>query len=409
MADPGSYIMMPIETPLKRAAREFPVIVLTGPRQSGKTTTLRRLFGKSHRYVSLEPPDIRRAAIHDPRGFLDLNPPPVIFDEIQHAPELLPYIKDMVDADRGRRGAFILSGSQNILLAERTTETLAGRAAALKLMPLTNREVLGRPEAPFPWEPGYGVPRQKPPTGLALWESFTRGFYPEPVSEPRRNIHLWHASYLQTYLERDVRTIRQVGDLTLFQSFLRTLAARSAQLVNFTDIGRDLGVAVNTIRAWVSVLEATYQIIILRPYFANVGKHLVKTPKVYFIDTGTLCNLAGLKDPEHAALGPMGGSIIETAVVSEIFKSMLNRGENPRLHFWRTSTGSEVDVIVEHERMLVPIEVKLSSTPSPVMAAGIKALRASLGERVAPGYVVHPGDVRLPLGGESYIRALPHS
>lgn len=144
----------------------------------------------------------------------------------------------MVDADRRRRGAFILAGSQNILLAERTTETLAGRVAVLKLMPLTNRELLGRPEAPFPWDPGYNTPRRKPPTGLALWESFTRGYYPEPVSERGRDINLWHASYLQTYLERDVRMIRQVGDLTLFQSFLHLLAARSAQLVNFTDISR---------------------------------------------------------------------------------------------------------------------------------------------------------------------------
>jgi len=407
LPDFDHYIKRSMEKPLRRAAREFPVIVLTGPRQSGKTTTLRRLFGKDYRYVSLELPDIRMAAVHDPRGFLDLNPPPVIFDEIQHAPELLPYIKEMVDENRGRRGAFILSGSQNILLAERTTETLAGRAAVLKLMPLTNREILGRPELPFPWEPGYGIPHGKPLSGPALWENFTRGYYPEPVSEPGRDIPLWHASYLQTYLERDVRTIRQVGDLTLFQSFLRALAARSAQLVNFTDIGRDLGVAANTIRAWVSVLEATYQIIILRPYYANVGKRLVKTPKVYFVDTGTLCNLAGLKDPEHAALGPMGGSIIETAVVSEIFKTMLNRGEEPRIHFWRTSTGTEVDIIVEHERKLVPIEVKLSSTPSPAMASGIKALKALLGDRVAPGYLVHPGDVRLPLGDG--VVALPFS
>ncbi len=156
-----------------------------------------------------------------------------------------------------------------------------------------------------------------------------------------------------------------------------------------------------------SVLEASYQIIILRPYYANVGKRLVKTPKVYFTDTGTLCNLTGLRDPEHAALGPLGGSIMETAVVLEIFKSFLNRGEEPRLHFWRTSTGTEVDIIVEHERKLVPIEVKLSSTPSPAMAAGIKALRASLGDLVAPGCVVHPGDVRLPLGDG--VAALPFS
>ncbi len=181
-----------------------------------------------------------------------------------------------MDGDRGRRGAFLLSGSQNILLAERTTETLAGRAAVLKLMPLTQRETLGQPASPFPWEPGYHAPRKKLPTGLDLWEVLLRGWYPEPVSEPGRDISLWHASYMQTFLERDVRTLRQVGDLTLFQAFLRTLAARSAQLINLTGIARTLGVAVNTIRAWLSVLEATYQIIILRPYYANIGKRLVR-------------------------------------------------------------------------------------------------------------------------------------
>jgi len=402
-----SYIKRSMEIPLKRAVREFPVIVLTGPRQSGKTTILKHLFEKDYRYVSLEPPDVRSAAISDPRGFLDINPPPVIFDEIQYTPELLPYIKEMVDSDRGHRGAFLLSGSQNILLAERTTETLAGRAAVLKLMPLTQRETLGRPEAPFPWEHGYHIPRKKPPSGVGLWKEIIRGWYPELVSEPDRDISLWHASYMQTYLERDVRTLRQVGDLTLFQAFLRALAARSAQLLNLTDIARDLGVAVNTIRAWLSVLEATYQVIILRPYYANIGKRLVKTPKVFFVDVGTLCNLTGLKDPEHAALGPMGGCIMETLVVSEIYKSLLNRGEEPRIHFWRTSTGTEVDMVIEQERKLIPIEVKLSSTPRPDMAAGIKAFRASLGDRVAPGYVVHPGDIHLPLGDG--VEALPFS
>jgi len=401
------YIKRSMEIPLKQAVREFPVIVMTGPRQSGKTTILKHLFGKDYRYVSLEPPDVRSAAISDPRGFLDINPPPVIFDEIQYTPELLPYIKEAVDEDRGRRGAFLLSGSQNILLAERTTETLAGRTAVLKLMPLTQRETLGRPASLFPWEPGYHVPRKKLPTGLDLWEVFIRGWYPEPVSEPDRDISLWHASYMQTYLERDVRTLRQVGDLTLFQAFLRTLAARSAQLINLTDIARDLGVAVNTIKAWLSVLEATYQVIILRPYHANIGKRLVKTPKVFFADAGTLCNLTGLKDPEHAARGPMGGSIMETVVVSEIYKSLLNRGEEPRIHFWRTSTGTEVDIVVEWEQKLIPIEVKLSSTPRPGMAAGIKAFRASLGDRVAPGYVVHPGEAHLPLGDG--VVALPFS
>jgi len=218
---------------------------------------------------------------------------------------------------------------------------------------------------------------------------------------------LWHAGYVQTYLERDVRNIRQIGDLTQFQSFIRTLAAQSAQLLNLADLARGLGIAVNTARSWLSVLEATYQVIVLRPYHANIGKRLVKTPKVYFTDPGTLCYLTGLRDPAHAAQGPMGGKIMETAVLSEIFKTLLHRGVEPRIYFWRTSTGSEVDIVVEADEKLVPIEVKLSSTPRPEMSLSIQAFQADLPGRSTPGYVVHPGSIRLPLGPS--VTALPFS
>jgi len=211
---------------------------------------------------------------------------------------------------------------------------------------------------------------------------------------------------VQTYLERDVRTLRQVGDLTQFQLFLRALAARSGQLLNLSDLGRDLGVATNTAKAWLAVLEATHQVIVLRPYFANIGKRLVKTPKVYLADTGTLCHLVGLRDPGHAAAGPMSGALFETAVLGEIVRTLAHRGEEPRVYFWRTSAGDEVDILVETaDSTLVPVEVKVSSTPRPEMARGIRALRDALGERVAGGYVVHAGDARLPLG--SGTMALP--
>jgi predicted AAA+ superfamily ATPase len=401
---PGSYIERSLSPHLKKAAREFPVVVLTGPRQSGKTTLLKHLFAKSHGYVSMDLPDVQAAAESDPRGFLELNPPPVIFDEIQYAPGLLPYIKEIVDADRKRRGGFLLSGSQNILLAERTTETLAGRTAVLRLLPLSLQEQLGRPAARLPWESGYRPPDMTW-SGSDLRDSLLRGGYPELVSQPGRDVFLWQAGYTQTYLERDVRTLRQVGDLTLFQNFLRALAARSAQLLNLTDMARDLGIAVNTAKAWLSVLEATYQVLILRPYFANVGKRLVKTPKVYFLDTGSLCYLTGLKDAEHAVSGPMGGAVFETAVVGEIYKTLVHRGEEPRLYFWRTASGMEVDVIVESGGVLVPVEAKLSSTPRPAMAKGIGAFRSIMGDKSAAGFVVHSGDILLPLGDGS--TALP--
>jgi len=402
-----TYIPRTLEKALKSAVREFPAIVLTGPRQSGKTTLLKHLFGKRYHYVSLEPPDTREAASVDPRGFLALYPPPAILDEVHFAPNLLPYIKERLDSHRHEKGQYLLSGSQNLLLIEKVTESLAGRAAILKLLPLTMREAMGRPQASLSWEDKKRQARRKNISTPDLWKGFLRGGYPELTADPNRDHLLWHASYVQTYLERDVRSLRQVGDLTLFQSFLRMLATRSGQLLNLTEMARDLGIAVNTAKAWLSILEATFQVVILRPYFVNVGKRLIKTPKVYFIDVGTLCYLTGLRDPVHAASGPMAGAIFETAVLSEIVKTYVHRGEEPRIYFWRTSAGMEVDIVVETGEKLIPIEVKLSSTPRPAMAAGIKSFREVFGDKTMSGYVVHPGDVRLPLGQE--VIALPFS
>ena len=223
--------------------------------------------------------------------------------------------------------------------------------------------------APLAWEsrgesPGKRAARAHT-SAARLWKNLLRGAYPELVAEPDRDISLWHSSYIQTYLERDVRSLRQVGDLTAFQGFIRALAARAGQLLNLTDVARDLGIAVNTAKAWLSVLEATFQVIVLRPYHANVGKRLVKTPKIYFTDTGMLCYLAGLRGPEHAAAGPLGGAIFETAVLVEIVKVFVNRGETPQVYFWRTSAGVAVDFVVEADGKLIPIEVKLSSSPRP--------------------------------------------
>jgi uncharacterized protein len=391
-----TYLPRSLEPVLKKAVSQFPAVVLVGPRQSGKTTLLKHLFGDHYPIVSLEPPDVRIAASNDPRGFLNLYPPPVVFDEIQYAPVLLPYIKERVDLRRDRPGQYILTGSQNLLLMQQVTESLAGRAAVLKLLPLSRWEVNQHPYRTLPWEKGKapslpGQPAQE------LWGHILRGFYPEIVCNPDRDVRLWQASYVQTYLERDIRNLRNIGNLTLFQTFLRALAARSGQILNLSDLARDVGISVNTAKDWISILEASFQIFILRPYYANIGKRLVKSPKVYFTDTGLLCYLVGLRDAEHAASGPMGGAIFENLVVAEFFKVYIHRGEEPALYYWRTAAGSEVDLVIETQDQLVPIEIKLSETPRPEMAKEIVSFQRNFEGKAGRGYIIHPGQITLPV------------
>ena len=395
-----AYKQRTLESILKASINEFPATLITGPRQSGKTTLLKHLFEESYNYVSLEPPDVRQSAIEDPRGFLAINKPPVILDEIQNAPDLLAYIKEIIDSNRSETGQFLLTGSQNLLLSDQVSETLAGRMAVLRLMPFANCEKHNQPQQPLFWEKTGDDPELPASSTPELWDSLLQGFYPEPVTQTGRARSLWYSSYLQTYLERDIRSLRQVGDLMQYQSFLKILAAQSGQILNLSDISRDLGVALNTAKIWLSILEATYQIIILRPYFVNIGKRLVKRPKVYFMDTGLLCHLLGLTEGTHISAGPMAGIIMETAVISEAYKSILHRGMSPEFYFWRTATGVEVDLLIKWQGKLVAIEVKSTATPRKQMKQSIVRLKNDLGQEVSRAFVVHSGDIMLPLGDD---------
>jgi predicted AAA+ superfamily ATPase len=331
---------------------------------------------------------MRALAIADPRLFMSQFAPPVILDEIQYAPELLHYVKRDIDAHRSAKGRYVLSGSQNFALLQNLTETLAGRAAVLTLLSMSHKEKSRQPAlAPF-WEPAFDAVTPGETSGEAAMASLMRSGFPELVIEPNRDPRPWLAAYIQTYLERDVRNLRNIGNLADFQRFLLALAARTAQLLNLSELARDIGIAVNTAKAWLSILEASFQIVLLKPYFVNLGKRLVKAPKLYFLDTAIPAYLTGLSAPKHALLGPMGGALFENAVFAELYRGFVHRGEMPRIFFWRTADGHEVDFILELGTRLIPIESKLSATPTPALAANLAEFAALFSKQVGPCYLI---------------------
>lgn len=378
-----TYLNRSIERVLKDAARQFPSLIVTGPRQSGKTTLLKHLFSKSHRYVSLDEPDIRLMAVKEPRLFLENYPPPVIIDEIQYAPNLFHFLKTAIDRDRAKKGRFLLTGSQSFPLMARVGESLAGRVAVFTLLSFSFRERL----------------RTKASLSLDnLKKMILIGGFPELVVNKNINLKLWFTGYLQTYLERDVRQLRQIGDLTDFQRFLELLAYRNGQVLNLSVLSRDLGVAVNTIKGWISVLEACNQIILIKPFYKNKGKRIVKSPKVYLLDTGFLCYLNGIVQKEQVFKGPPAGQLFEMAVLGEIIRDFYNRGEVPRIFWWRTSYGQEVDFIVEAKGRIIPIEVKMTSRIDKNLAAGLFSFADLFQKEMGMGILINLFGERLKLG-----------
>lgn len=384
------YIHRSIESTLRKAAGQFPALIVTGPRQAGKTTLLKHLFSKTHKYASLDDPDLRLMAANEPKLFLANYPPPVIIDEIQYAPDLFPLLKIAIDSNRSKKGQFLLTGSQSFPLMSGISESLAGRIGIFTLLSFSFKERM----------------KIKDCSGIdALKGMILNGGFPETVVDKAVDTKSWFASYLQTYLERDVRQVRQINDLMDFQRFLELLASRNGQVLQLSELSRDLGVAVNTVKGWISVLAASYQVVLIKPFYKNKGKRVVKSPKIYFLDTGFLCYLSGLSYKEQIFKGPLAGQLLETAVIGEIIRNFHNQGEIPRVFWWRTSHGEEVDFIAEYGQKITPIEVKMTSKTNTSLTSGLFSFSKLFADEIDRSVLVNLSDKKLFLGNKT--SALP--
>lgn len=348
------YFHRKLEKILQVALHQFPVILITGPRQAGKSTLLKHVL-KKHHYITFDDILMRNLAETDPALFLNTYQPPVILDEIQYVPSLLPYIKMKVDTDRHTYGQYVLTGSQLFPLMKGVSESLAGRIAIFQLYPLSWSE----------------IPQGDPFDELKTIVQMLKGFYPEFIVQPDLNQKIWHSSYLSTYIERDLRSMRNIHDLGRFQRFLVLLAARVGQLLNLTEIGKECGISQTTVKDWLTILQATSIIQILEPYAANVTKRVVKSPKLFFVDTGLLCYLLRIDSAEHLIHSPFSGHVFENMVIIEKIKQFSEKGERPPCYFYRSSGGLEIDLVIDCGQSLEAYEIKFSSSPKPGMARSL--------------------------------------
>ena len=350
---------------LQRDAGFYPVVTLTGPRQSGKTTLVRSAF-PDHDYVSLEDPDARAFATEDPRGFLDRFAGPVILDEAQRFADLFSYIQGLVDLD-DTPGRFVLTGSHNFLLMSALSQSLAGRSAVLHLLPFSRAELEGQSQA-APDDPRRLFANSE--SRLDLWSAIHAGFYPR-IHARGIPAGVWMPDYVQTYVERDLRSLVNIGDLSTFEQFLRLCAGRVGQLLNYSSLANDCGVSVDTTRRWLSVLETSFLVFRLPPHFRNFNKRLVKSPKIYFHDTGLACYLLGIREADMLPTHPLRGALFENFVMAEVAKAFAHHRRQRQMHFWRDRSGNEIDLLLSREEDLFPVEIKSGQT---VAGDGFEAL-----------------------------------
>ncbi len=366
-----SAVKRTIESSIKYYAKKYPVLAVTGPRQSGKTTMLKTMFPK-YTYISLENPDLREFATTDPNGFFKYYSGNLILDEIQQTPALFSYIQTLVDAS-GKMGQFILSGSQNFHLMQHITQSLAGRVALFKLLPFDFEELQQANLLPDNYE-----------------EILVKGSYPA-IFDRALSSKVFYANYLQTFVEKDLKQLIDVRDLRQFRNFISLCAARSGQLVNLNSLGNECGISQPTAKAWLSVLESSYIVFLLQPYHVNFNKRIVKTPKLYFYDTGLLCHLLKITNPQSIQLHPLKGSLFENLIVAEAFKQNDHKYLHADFCFWRDASGNEVDLLVEHNDKLSIAEIKASSTIKNEHFKGLNYFGALEGSNVKSKNLIYTG------------------
>lgn len=409
------YIHRAIEDAVLKIAKTFPVLLVTGPRQVGKTTMLRHLAKKDRAYVTLDDPGIRDLAKRDPALFFQRFPPPILIDEIQYAPELLPYIKMLADASN-EHGAFWITGSQVFHLMKNVSESLAGRVGIVSILGLSANEINNTISEPFSTDPKYLMRRVKQTkvlTVMEIYERIFRGFMPALYAEPDTDTNIYYQSYLNTYIQRDIRDLTQVADELAFYNFMRAVAARTAKPVVYEDLARDAGISAPTAKKWLSLLISSHIVVLVQPYHNNVLKRTIKTPVMHFLDTGLCAYLLRWGSPETLEAGIMSGAFFESYVFSEIYKSYLNAGREPPLFYYRDKDQKEIDILIFQDNTLYPVEVKKAASPGTQAVKHFKVLEpvtepekfgelAELKAKIGNGVVVCMTNDLLPIDTKNW-------